>query len=166
MKERRHILYIFVCIILFIAVFFRHKLFIWFELGSIPDLIICVVVLYISLRVILHSIYRILENRTKKNDGEKNEVKTVEIADLLQLIHDNDIIDINALQEDLKEYIVLGSSSCSSPGRNDLFDKHYYIGTNEYGVFDEFRDDLSRLFPTGKVAVISIDGLPCSDYNL
>ncbi len=97
-------------------------------------------------------------NPAKLNSLRSEADKLYSVDALVSLLENNDIIDI--VLHHKGQVVKIGASAESSPGRNDLFNKAYYMNDRCVGI-DELRKELSLLANSnGQVAVALIDDLP------
>lgn len=164
------IIKIIVCVVIYIALFYRDKL-----LGSPkePAIIIliyvivailaigCICCLELSFAEMLALHMRRVE---AKRDVEKLRTKKYAVDDIVAMAEQEDILEIE-IKFDGK-IVKVGSSSDSCPGRSDFFDKAYFCNAGkleEMESIEEFRERLEVYSTEGVLEVFSIDGLPVVD---
>ena len=164
------IIKIIVCVVIYIAMFYRDKL-----LGS-PKEPAIIILIYVIVTIlvggcifcVLISLAEILDLHIRrveaKRDVEKLLTKKYTVDDIVAMAERDDILEIE-IKFDGK-IVKVGSSSDSCPGRSDFFDKAYFCNAGkleEMESIEEFRERLEAYSTEGVLEVFSIDGLPVVD---
>lgn len=97
------------------------------------------------------------ENMTKLSAMQSAKGKLYPINTIVSLINRNDIIEIRIAFQG--EAIVIGASSDCKAGSTRFYDKHFYIGKQEYEKIDDFVLALPSYSENEGIFVLSIDGV-------
>ena len=144
--------------------FLPNLAFAWNVLITIISLIIGVLSILcfeISMCEIL-ALYDRKDKDKRKTKPAPASAMCVTTERIVSLAKNNDIIEFCILVND--QYIYLGASADSKPGRSTFFDKYYYVDDKELLTLEEFTQLLIDLSADGTLCVTEIDGTKPQHY--
>lgn len=156
---------IIVCIIIYLLLFHREKIFKVSALGNLVMTVLTVIIIIPITLCIVISVIEIVELKERRieirRDISELTIKNYTVKEIYELVEDNDILEIEL--KDLDSVLKVGCTSDNKWSDNVFFDKAYYWGDEENLSAKEFKKRIESISKDGVVQVIAIDGIFCHE---
>ena len=148
-----------------VALYYRHYLLPIIGYNQRIDMVFTILIMYFCIRGIIRTIKDLVDAIDNRKMASLSRMQgfVVEIDGIINLVLTNDIVEIKAYKNG--EVFSFGSSACSEPNNQKLYNKMYYIKDEKYNSFIVFRNRLYSLFPDHLVKVWKVDELSCEQYK-